>query len=79
MGGAWRDAKRKRSTAGSTISLTKAVKSSPAQRALIGSKLVSFMPGSVLISSKNGLALAGKDEIDACVVAAAAGGERRFR
>jgi hypothetical protein len=29
-------------------------KSSPAQRALIGSRLVSFMPGSVLISSKNG-------------------------
>ena len=72
-------AERKRSTAGETISLTKAVKSSPAQRALIGSRLVSFMPGSVLISSKNGSFRRREHEVDARVVAAAARRERRLR
>ena len=44
--------RRKRSTAGRTISWTNAAKSSPAQPALFGKRLVSFMPGRVLISSK---------------------------
>ena len=43
-----------RRRAGATRARTRAVKSSPVQRALIGSRLVSFIPGSVLISSRQG-------------------------